>query len=195
MKRKKGRPNDDGNEPKGDHDFDNEQENDAKDNYKNTTMKSMRGALNHHFKATQSLDIISNERFIQANGMFKSVQNVNKEIGLGSIKSYPPLDDSDIAKIRQYFQMTMAAPPNAKALQDIIIFYTLFYMYRRGCENLRPMKKNTYAITTDPEDGQRYIYQAIDEADKNHQYSETGASNEGRIYEIKGNFYSIYLNQ
>ena len=32
------------------------------------------------------------------------------------------------------------------------------------------MKKNTYKIKTDPEDGRQYFEQEIDEADKNHSF-------------------------
>ena len=31
------------------------------------------------------------------------MQNTNKEIGLGVIKSYPPVEDYDLVKLRQYF--------------------------------------------------------------------------------------------
>ena len=64
---------------------------DCRDNYKNTTMKSIRGALWRYFKTTRSIDIISSENFIRANNVFQSVRNANKEVGLGVIKSYPPL--------------------------------------------------------------------------------------------------------
>ena len=151
-------------------------DNDPKNNYKNTTMKSVRGALNQHFKKTHGLDIISNEKFIHANGMFENIQNINKDIGLGLIKSYPPIDDSDLVKIKQYFEANMATAPNAQNLQEITIFFILFCMCHRGRENLRNVKKDMFAVAVDPEDGQRYIYQAIDEADKNHSFNETSAS-------------------
>lgn len=48
------------------------------------------------------------------------------------------------------------------------------------------MQKDTFAITTDPDDGREYIFQAIDEADKNHSHLDTGASNDGRIYAVPG---------
>lgn len=49
------------------------------------------------------------------------------------------------------------------------------------------MTKQTFAIAVDPEDNRRYIYQAIDESDKNHKENEISLSNQGRIYEITGN--------
>ena len=80
----------------------------------------------------------------------------------------------------------MDQPQNASNLQEIIIFYILFYMCRRGRENLRPMQKGTFAVATDPEVNKRYIYQAIDEADKNHKRHGTKIANQGKVYEITG---------
>ena len=52
------------------------------------------------------------------------------------------------------------------------------------------MTKSTFAIAVDPEDNRRYIYQAIDESDKNHQQNEMALSNQGCIYEVTGNIES-----
>ena len=70
------------------------------------------------------------------------------------------------------------------------ILHTVF-MCHCGRDNLRPMKVNTFAVATDPEDGRKYIYQAIDKADKNHGQHNTTNSNEGQIYEIPGTFIFI----
>ena len=59
---------------------------DCRDNCKNMTMKSIRGALCRCFKMARCIDIIASESFIHANNIFKSVQNANKEVGLGVIK-------------------------------------------------------------------------------------------------------------
>ena len=92
------------------------------------------------------------------------------------IRSYPPIDDCDMAKLKNYFETNMPAPLNPKNLQEIIIFFILFYVCRQGREN---------------------IYQAIDESDKNHGENETLASNQGRIYAVPGtqNFYNPMKNR
>ena len=51
-------------------------------------------------------------------------------------------------------------------------------MCRRGRENLRAMKKDTFKVAADPE--------AKDECNKNHKESTSSASNDSRIYEIPG---------
>ena len=93
------------------------------------TMKSIRGVLCRYFKTMRCIDLIANESFINANNIFQSVQNANKEVGLGVIKSYPPLDDCDLRKIKSYFEESMAAPPNPKSLpRDYNILYTLLHV-------------------------------------------------------------------
>ena len=59
-------------------------------------------------------------------------------------------------------------------------------MCRRGRENLRTMKQFTFDVKIDPEDGRRFVYQALDEYDKNHNETDMDMANEGRMYEIPG---------
>ena len=59
-------------------------------------------------------------------------------------------------------------------------------MCRRGRENLRGMTKETFKIGVDTSDNRKYIYQAVDKADKNHSYHDTTKSNDGHIYEDPG---------
>lgn len=158
--------------------------------YKNTTLKAIRSALNRYFKDKLGIDIISSEPFIKANAIFEGVQKINKALGKGNIVSKPTLEDVDLKKITEYFKSGMAGPPNPTLLQQIVLFNAIMYMCRRGRENLRAMKTNTFQIAVDPEDNRRYIYQAIDEADKNHSAESTMKSNDGRIYKTPGNFHS-----
>ena len=117
---------------------------------------------------------------------------MNKEAGLGVTCSYPPIENIHLKRIVEYSKEKMLEPPNAKNLQEIMIFYVLFYMCRRGRENLRAMKKSTFVIATDPEDNRRYIYQAVDEINKNHSEYDTSLANDGRIYAIPGTV-SLYF--
>ena len=61
-------------------------------------------------------------------------------------------------------------------------------MCRRGRENLRKMTKKKFGVKVDNDDPDQrsYIFQAIDECDKNHKEKEITSSNDGRIYEIPG---------
>ena len=48
------------------------------------------------------------------------------------------------------------------------------------------MKKDTYKLKIDPEDGRNFFEQDIDEADKNHGFYDTNKANQGRAYKIPG---------
>ena len=98
--------------------------------YKNTTMKAIRGALNRYFKDKFSLDIISNEAFTRANSLFSGVLQINKEHGLGDIDSKTDISDGDMEILRMRFTNSINGPPNPKLLQEIVIFYILYYMCR-----------------------------------------------------------------
>ena len=139
--------------------------------YKNTTLKSICSALVWYFKQIRSIDIIKNENFIHANEVFRGIQQINKSEGFGEIKSIPSM--TLISKLMDYFCWNMQGLPNAKHLQEICLFYVLFYTCCHGRENLRSMTKSTYSIEVDPEDGRRIFHQNIDEADKNHSYLDT----------------------
>ena len=163
-----------------------------KTSYKTTTLHAIRGALTRYFKDTRQIDIRSDPMFIKANEMFLGKMKQNKQKGLGKIDNKPPINDSDLKLIAEYFKKTMAGPPNPKGLQQIVIFNIIYYLCRRGRENLRPMKKTTFAIDTDPTNGKEYIYQKEDEADKNHSVCDTSIANQGRIYAIPGNFLLLF---
>ena len=157
-----------------------------KKSYKNTSMKAIRGALCRYFKDKRSIDIMSGEAFICANSVFTGILQINKEKGLGNIESKSELTQFDMNILQDYIKKSMVGPPNPHLLQEIVIFYVLFYMCRRGRENLRFMTKDTFAIKVDPSDNRKFIFQAVDEADKNHTYNDTTKSNDGRIYEDPG---------
>ena len=52
------------------------------------------------------------------------------------------------------------------------------------------MTVNTFAISIDPETKKQYIYQKLDEADKNHNQNDIHKANQGQIYEVPGKQYS-----
>lgn len=159
---------------------------DGQGEYKISTLKCIRAALNRFFKETCSLDIIANPKFIRSNEMFQGVTKKAKEEGRGETNSMPPIEPEDLQRISEYFQQNMNGPPNPAKLQEIVLFNVIYYMGRRGRQNLRKMTKDTFKISQDP-DGTRYIYQAKKELDKNHKENDLRPNNQARIYEIPGN--------
>ena len=70
-------------------------------------------------------------------------------------------------------------------LLNKVWFEIMYYLCRRGQENLRSMTKETFEVAVDST-GKRYVYQKIDELDKNHRDLTTGAATQGRMYEQPG---------
>ena len=81
----------------------------------------------------------------------------------------------------------MKSPPDAKSLQEMVLFYIIYYGGRRGRENLRHMTEDSFRVDEDS-DGRKYIHQVKKELTKNHTAKDFDKINEARIYEQKGNF-------
>lgn len=62
---------------------------------------------------------------------------------------------------------------------------------RRGKENLHDLKIGDFAVTQDA-DGELYVYNVLDEKEKNHQDDDNMTSS--RMWEIKGNLHVICRN-
>ena len=62
-------------------------------------------------------------------------------------------------------------------------FEIILYFCRRGQENLREMKQDTFSIKTDGS-GRRYVEQTVGEMDKNHKDTDAidDTIGEGRMY-------------
>lgn len=155
---------------------------DGEGEYKTSTLKCIRAAINRYFKEERSLDILKDGRFVRSNEMFKGVTRLAKKEGRGEVESRPPIEPEDLSKIAAYFSANLAGPPNAKHLQEIVLFHIIYYMGRRGRQNLRGMQKDTFAVATDAS-GKRYIYQAKKELDKNHKEDDMTPNNTARVYE------------
>ena len=143
--------------------------------YKTSTLKCIRASLNHHFKETRKIDIISDARFVEVNKMFQVVTVLNKDEGHGEVESLPSIEPEDLKLIGTYFENNMQGPPNPLLLQEIVLFNIIYYMGHRGRQNLRRMKINTFEIASDAE-GKRFIEQVIKERDKNHRENDQQCS-------------------
>ena len=154
--------------------------------YKNTTMRTIQAAIARYYRDQRGIDIITNENFLRSNQIFKGVQKMNKKKGLGKLDSKAALTELDMERLMNYFLTHMNGPPNPRKLQELMIFNIIFYLCRRGRENLRVMKKTTFMVGFDEACGRKYVFQAQDELDKNHQEKENEIANQGRIYELPG---------
>ena len=89
-----------------------------------------------------------------------------KRTGFGSVEHKSVIGDNDLAKLKAHdcFAFNINTPCG---LQNKVWFDLMYFMIRRGQENLRSMTKQTFAVAEDSA-GLPYVHQVIDEANKNH---------------------------
>ena len=155
------------------------------EDYKLQSIKCIRAGINRWTKSNKNCDIIQDPRFAKANEIFKGVAKIARQTGRGSTKSYPVIEPEDLERIATYFLHDITNKPNPRKLQKCVLFYTIYFFVRRGRENLYDMNLQTFEVGTDP-DGRQFIFQAIDELDKNHRDGDTEEAKQGRIYERPG---------
>ena len=134
----------------------------------------------------EKIDIIADGPFMKSNMMFKAVQVEGKKEGRGVRKSTPPITETDMTKLAAYFNNDHVVRPNPRLLQKNVIFNIIYYLCHCGQENLHQMTKDWFEIIGEP-NGDKYITQVRDEFDKNHREDDTTLTNQGRVYQVKGN--------
>ena len=110
--------------------------------------------------------------------VFQSILKNVKAAGKGDTIHYPEIEPEDLRKLYSSFDVD-----NPAGLQELCWFNIMFYLIRRGRENVRQMTKSTFQVATDAT-GKRFIYQTTSELTKNHNENDHNddANGEGRIY-------------
>lgn len=156
-------------------------------NYKLQTLKCIRAGINRFMKEKRGLNIINDTTFTRSNEMFKAVSTKARRLGLGSTKSTPLIEEEDLIKCTEYFHHDIMNHPDPRKLQRNVLFNIIYYFCRRGRQNIHAFTKNTFKTDYDAE-GREFVYQAVDEMDKNHGIEDDQPANDGRMYEHKGNY-------
>ena len=112
--------------------------------------------------AEEKVSIIDNVEFGSSNQVFSAPIAGLKKIGKAKVSHHPAITKEDLQKL--YLSFHLNTP---KGLQDKCMFDNMFFLVRRGRENLREQTRNSFAIAVDVQN-RRFIYQAMDELDKNH---------------------------
>lgn len=112
--------------------------------YSNTSLKSMRAAINRHVKETRSIDIVSDPKFMRTNELFKGVQIQGKKAGKGTIKHKDHIDPQDLERLQDYFSKYMQ--PNPEILQQYVMFNIMYYLCRRGRQNLAVLTVDMFEV-------------------------------------------------
>ncbi len=98
------------------------------------------------------------------------------------------IEDRDMKLIANHFNNDYEENPDPVLLQQNMLFNILYFFVHRGHENLPNMKKKWFNLVVDTETDEVYVQQVFDEIDKNHRPKDTKITNEGRMYEIKGQY-------
>ncbi|KAL5015909.1 hypothetical protein ScPMuIL_005498 [Solemya velum] len=152
--------------------------------YKKTALQNIRYGLKRYLKEKRKIDILSDSAFTESNEVFKAVAVNLKKRGLGTVEHHPPIAECDLKKL--YSGDTPVFDINTPyGLQRKVWFDLTLYLCRRGRENLREMKKETFKVAVD-DSGRKFVYQNIEEMDKNHRADNENAVTEGRMYKIQG---------
>ena len=113
--------------------------------------------------------------------MFKGITKKVCKSGKGTIKQYDEITPGDLIKIQDYFTRNLMNKPDPKKLQHCVLFYIIFFCHR-GRENIYGMQVNTFNLYIDS-NGKQFVYQDIQESDKNHGTDYREPANQGRMYE------------
>ena len=149
------------------------------DKYQRSSLFSIRYGLNRHLSLSRNVDIMKDTAFQVSQKLFTAVTKDLKREGKGAVTHYPPIEETDLRKMYDYFNVN----DNIK-LQQKVFVDVMLYFGRRGRENIHDLKICDFAATTDS-DGQVYIYLTKVEQTKNHQDDPNSA--QGRMYKRKGN--------
>ena len=89
-------------------------------------------------------------------------------------------------RLAGYFYHDHVALPNPRLLQRNVMFNILYYMCRRGQENLYEMRKDRFEVKVNHESGEKFVVQVKDKLDKKHHEDDYKATNEGKMYDVPG---------
>lgn len=163
--------------------------------YQKNGLQSLRYGIANYYRLKKNIDIISSPLFIQANGLYTARLSEMKKLGFGGVRHYPQIEEDDLIKIYSSFDLN-----NPQHLQDKVQFDIMFYMCRRGRENLRKMNKDYFKISKTTS-GLEFIYQKHNEMDKNHKIGNDESTTDGIILEQTGydrcpvKSYKLYLQK
>ena len=152
--------------------------------YQKTSFCSLRYGINRHMLLEKNVDIINNPAFQLSQKIFSAVSKDLKKDGKGAITHYPPVEETDLKKMYNYFDTNDNVKLQQKVFVDIMMYFG-----RRGRENIHELMINDFAAATDS-DRKVYVYLTKDELTKNHQ--EDSNSAQGRMYARGGMYKFIF---
>ena len=108
--------------------------------YKPTTMNNFRFGFQRYFLNRLGFDIIKAPDFSLSNTCFKNMLRTIIKSGTGDINHCPEIEPEDVKKLYSSF---LNSPTG---LLEKVWFDIMFFLRRRGRENLRNMNKSTFLL-------------------------------------------------
>ena len=132
---------------------------------KKKSLDAIKYGLTKYLKERFAIDL-THPVFSSCTQIYKAKVKQLKRTGFGAVEHKAVIGDSDLAKLKAHdcFAFNVATPCG---LQNKVWFDIMYFMIRRGQENLRSMTKHTFDVAEESA-GLLYKHQVIDEADKNH---------------------------
>lgn len=137
-------------------------------------------------------NIVSGEALIQSNKVFLAQKSQNKRLGKGSVNSTRPcIEHFDMKKLYYTGSSSCAAADgsgggvsdadNPSGLLRKVFFEIIFFICRRGRENLRALTTDHFAVVEDKTG--KFVCQEIDELIKNKGENDSSSKTDGgRMY-------------
>jgi hypothetical protein len=96
--------------------------------YKKTTMQAYRQGLQRHIEKTTGTNITDKDNFKKSTQAFKAMTKELKRVGLAAIEHHPPIDDSDLEKMYDYFCQNLE---DAQLLQyKVSLIFSKYFFFK-----------------------------------------------------------------
>ena len=145
--------------------------------YTKNSLCSIRFGLNRYFTSVFNNDIIKDKEFDEANSVYEAQCVALKKRGLAKTEHKPPIADEDIKRLYESGVFNTDSPTT---LQNKVFFEIMLFFCRRGRQNLRELKRDDFAIKTNPQ-GLRCVVKKTDELTKNHRVNDAQAEEGGMM--------------
>ena len=133
--------------------------------YKKTSMHTLRYGLQRKIThIRKDIDIVHNQMFKRANEVFTAQLVHLKKIGLAKIDHKPAISKNDLEALYSSGVFDINKPAT---LLNKVFFEIMYYLCRRGRENLRKLTKESFKVNVG-DDGKKFVTLEKDELTKNH---------------------------
>ena len=136
--------------------------------YSLNAFRAQRHGLQRKFKAVYDVDIINDPAFEKCNIAFLAQSVSLKKEGKGKVNHKPPITNDDLLKL---YSSPALSTDHPKSLLRKVFFDIMYFLCRRGQENLRTLTKTSFVVKHD-EHGVEFVTKDIEEFDKNHRLND-----------------------